>query len=91
MPCLQFVSSRLFLRKPEVYVAAAGLLTRLVFGAFPPKFWTVAWWPKMLKRLTAAGTVPDFHRIPYYPFSREWRQRHRRRDKCKTDLQIRTT
>lgn len=22
---------------------------------------------KMTSKLTAAGTVPDFHRIPYYP------------------------
>src|SRR5690606_28096086 len=33
--CPRFVSSRLFLRKPEVYVAAAGLLTRFSSGAFP--------------------------------------------------------
>ncbi len=63
-------SLRLFLRKPLVrYPATAGLLARLALSAFPSEL-TVAYCSKHVVRLTAAGTAPDSHRIPYYPLSR---------------------
>jgi hypothetical protein len=40
----------------------AGLLTCLRIGAFPVSQWRL---PILYLRLTAAGTVPDFHRIPF--------------------------
>jgi hypothetical protein len=45
----------------------AGLLARLLFEAFPSRvLGTVAGVSKSLYlRLTAAGTAPVFHRIPY--------------------------
>lgn len=66
---------------PNVYVATAGLLARLVLGAFPPRFERGSgFMPKTTVRLTAAGTAPDSHRVPYYPLSFE--QRHRSGGKC---------
>jgi hypothetical protein len=50
----------------------AGLLARPAFDAFPSRVrWTVAKdFQKLNVGLTAAGTAPDFHRIPSLVFSK---------------------
>jgi len=54
----------LFLRKSVAKFALAGLLARSSFNAFPFFFeqWLLS---KLLLELTAAGTAPDFHWIPF--------------------------
>jgi hypothetical protein len=46
-------------------VNLAGLLTCSLFDAFPLPGGCSGLYSKSYKELTAAGTVPDFHRIPF--------------------------
>jgi hypothetical protein len=57
-----FCSLSLFPKTVNICGIAAGLLTCLSIDAFPVAQWLFVdpFW-----RLTAAGTVPDFHRIPF--------------------------
>jgi len=51
----------------------AGLLTYSIFNCLP--ILKKGQWRKgvkYIKELTAAGTVPDFHRIPYYSFQNHY-------------------
>lgn len=57
-------SDQLLFPKAFRYVLLAGLLTCFSFRAFP-SFDSGLVKRKPLAKLTAAGTVPDLHRIPF--------------------------